>query len=133
MRKLFIATLGLLLSLQYAQAQSFAGYHTSHYAGIYGVLTNPASAAGSRYKWDVNIIGVDVKAGNTYASIPKSTCSALPISGYATRIISSTPPLTGRQYGWAMGEVMMPSVLYSIDEKTGSSLYLARTRHRQRR
>ena len=117
MRKIFIATLGLLLFLQYAQAQSFAGYHTSHYAGIYGVLTNPASAAGSRYKWDVNIIGVDVKAGNTYASIPKSNLFSPPEKWVRDQDYFLDTASTGRQYGWAMGEVMMPSVLYSIDEK----------------
>lgn len=112
-----MATLGLLLFLQYAQAQSFAGYHNSHYAGIYGVLTNPASAAGSRYKWDVNIVGVDVRAGNTYARIPKSNIFNHPDKWVRDRDYFLDTSSSNRQYGWAIGEVMMPSVLYSIDEK----------------
>lgn len=117
MRKLFTATLGLLLFLQYAQAQSFAGYHNSNYAGIYGVLTNPASAAGSRYKWDVNIIGADVRAGNTYGSIPKSNIFNPPKKWVRDVDYFLDTASSNRQYGWGSGEVLMPSVLYSIDEK----------------
>jgi hypothetical protein len=117
MRKILVAALGLLLFMQYAQAQSFAGYYTSHYAGIYGVLTNPASAAGSRYKWDVNIIGVDVKAGNTYARIPKSRIFNQPDKWTRDVDYFLDTASSNRQYGWGMAEVLMPSVLYSIDEK----------------
>ncbi|KAA2243070.1 hypothetical protein F0L74_11170 [Chitinophaga agrisoli] len=117
MQRILIATLGLLLLWQYGQAQSFAGYHNSHYAGIYGVLTNPASAAGSRYKWDVNIIGVDAKAGNTYISFPKSSLFNMPDTFRRNRDYFLDTASTNRQYGWGMAEVMLPSVLYSIDEK----------------
>jgi len=116
MRKIVIATLGPLLLCQLAQAQSFAGFHTSNYAGIYGVLTNPASAAGTRYKWDVNIIGVDAKAGNTYASVKKSSLINQPNKFIRDRDYFLDTSASSRQYGWGMAEVMMPSVLYSIDE-----------------
>ncbi len=117
MQKIPIAALGLLLFTQYAQAQSFAGYHSSHYAGIYGVLANPASAAGSPYKWDVNIIGADVKAGNTYARIPRSHLFNQPDKWARDVDYFLDTTSSNRQYGWAMGDLLMPSVLYSIDEK----------------
>jgi len=117
MRTFFIAALGLLLLAQYANAQSFAGFHTSNYAGIYGVLNNPAAAAGSRYKWDVNIIGADVKGGNTYISFPKSVLFNQPDTFRRNRDYFLDTSASRRQYGWGMAEVLMPSVLYAIDER----------------
>jgi hypothetical protein len=117
MRKIVIAASGLLLLCQLAKAQSFAGFHTSNYAGIYGVSTNPAAAAGTRYKWDVNIIGADVKAGNTYASFTKSALLHQPESYVRGRDYFLDTSASRKQYGWGIGEIMMPSVLYSIDER----------------
>lgn len=100
-----------------AQAQTFTGYHTSQYAGIHAVPFNPALAAGTRYKWDVNIIGADVKAGNTYYSFMKS--SLFSTQEKMVRNVDYIPDTnaTRRQYGWGSGEIMLPSVLFSIDER----------------
>ncbi|WP_298713721.1 DUF5723 family protein [Chitinophaga sp.] len=100
-----------------AQAQVFPGYHTSQFAGVHAVPFNPALAAGSRYKWDVNIIGADVKAGNTYYSFVKS--SLLSGQEKMVRNVDYIPDTnaTRKQYGWGSADVMLPSVLYSIDEK----------------
>ncbi|RPE05876.1 hypothetical protein EGT74_26320 [Chitinophaga lutea] len=99
-----------------SHAQSFPGYHTSHYAGIHGVPFNPASAAGSRYRWDVNIVGADARAGNTYIKFEKSSLMA----GDSLRRWRDYFPdtnATRKQYGWGSADIMMPSGLYSIDEK----------------
>jgi hypothetical protein len=99
------------------KAQSFAGYHNSNYAGIYGVLSNPASAAGSRYKWDVNIVGVDVKGGNTYLSIPPSVLFNKQDTFRRNYNYFLDTAATRKQNGWGTAEVLMPSALYAIDEK----------------
>lgn len=99
-----------------SQAQSFPGYHTSQYAGIHAVPFNPASAAGSRYRWDVNIVGLDARAGNTYTKFEKSSL----LSGDSLRQWRDYFPdtnATRKQYGWGSADVMMPSGLYAIDEK----------------
>ncbi|WP_143310458.1 DUF5723 family protein [Chitinophaga vietnamensis] len=100
-----------------AMAQSFAGYHTSHYAGIYGVLSNPASAAGTRYRWDVNIIGADGKAGNTYVKYPKSLLFNIPDTFRKNQDFFLDTSAKRKQNGWEMAEILMPSVMYSIDER----------------
>lgn len=100
-----------------AHAQLFTGYHTSQFAGIHAVPFNPALAAGSRYKWDVNIVGADVKAGNTYFSFVKSALFSS--QEKLVRNVDYIPDTnaTRKQYGWGAADIMLPSVLYSIDEK----------------
>lgn len=105
-----------LLAAANLQAQSFPGYHTSQYAGIHAVPFNPASAAGSRYRWDVNIVGADAKAGNTYIRFNKSSL----LSGDSLKRFVDWFPDTlskNQQYAWGSVDIMMPSALYSIDEK----------------
>ncbi|MCW3466841.1 DUF5723 family protein [Chitinophaga nivalis] len=110
-----------LLLVNTATAQTFPGYHNSTYAGIHGVIANPASAAGSRYKWDVNIIGADVKAGNTYVRFPKSLLFNQPDNFRRNRDYFLDSTAQRRQSGWGAAEIVMPSVLYAIDEKQSIS------------
>ncbi len=107
--------------MQAAMAQTFPGYNNSNYAGIYGVFSNPASAAGYRYKWDVNIIGADVNAGNTYVSVPKSVLFNIPDSLRLNRDYFVDQGANRKQNGWEMAEIVLPSVLYAIDEKQSVS------------
>ncbi|MFD2887366.1 DUF5723 family protein [Chitinophaga cymbidii] len=99
-----------------AQSQIFPGYHTSQYAGIHAVPFNPASAAGSRYRWDVNIVGADVKAGNTYYTFDKS---ALLSKDSLRQFIDYFPDTSAsrKQYAWGSVDLMLPSALYAIDER----------------
>ncbi|PSL23441.1 DUF5723 family protein [Chitinophaga ginsengisoli] len=103
-----------------AQAQfTLGGYSNSHYAGIHGVPNNPASAAGTHYKWDVNIAGVNAAAGNTYIRMPRSILLHPPDSLRAlkkNRDYFLDTMGSGKQFAWGNVDVMMPSVLYSIDE-----------------
>ncbi|MGN7818701.1 DUF5723 family protein [Chitinophaga sp. 22536] len=123
MHRILFSTMLFLWPACAAMAQSFPGYNTSNYAGIYGVLSNPASAAGYRYKWDVNIIGADVKGGNTYVRVPKSVLLNPPPSNKWVRNQDYFLDTTAnrKQNGWGMAEIVMPSVLYAIDEKQSVS------------
>ncbi|MBO9730041.1 MAG: hypothetical protein J7623_15495 [Chitinophaga sp.] len=121
LNRILFSTSVLLLLTYAAMAQTFPGYNNSNHAGIYGVLSNPASAAGYRYKWDVNIVGVDVNAGNTYASIPKSVLFSMPDTLRRNRDYFLDEGANRKQNGWGMAEVMLPSVLYAIDEKQSVS------------
>lgn len=47
-------------------AQEFSGYQTSNYTGVNGVFFNPANIADSRYRWDVNLVGVNALFGNNH-------------------------------------------------------------------
>ncbi|WP_235938274.1 DUF5723 family protein [Chitinophaga solisilvae] len=119
-RILLVAFMAVLL-VHTAMAQSFPGISNSTYAGIYGVIANPASAAGYRYKWDVNIFGADVKAGNTYLSVPKSVLFSMPDSFKRNRDYFLDTTSRRNHNGWGSADIVMPSVLYAIDEKQAVS------------
>lgn len=54
----------VLLANYCVLAQSFPGYRSGNYTGVNGVFFNPANIADSRYKWDVNVFGIDGLVGN---------------------------------------------------------------------
>ncbi len=57
--------LGMLMNAR-AQ-QDLAGYRTGNYTGVNGVFSNPANIANSRYRWDVNLLGINASVGNNQA------------------------------------------------------------------
>jgi hypothetical protein len=62
-------------------AQYNMGLSNSNYSGIQGALLNPSSIAGSRLKWDVNVLTVDVNFDNNFVYVPKG---AVPAFGFHT-------------------------------------------------
>ena len=64
---LLIVFIGLLNPLS---AQDWLGLHSSNYAGVQGISFQPASIADSRYKFQMNLIGISAGLGNNYLSIP---------------------------------------------------------------
>jgi hypothetical protein len=118
LRLLFIA-ISLFGSYEARAQFTLGGYSNSQYAGIHGVPNNPAMAAGTHYKWDVNIAGVNAAAGNTYIRFPRSILLHPPDSLRdlkRNRDYFLDTASTGRQFAWGNIDVMMPSVLYSLDE-----------------
>ena len=58
-----------LLSAISATAQhQFLGYRSGNYTGVNGVFFNPANIVDSRYRWDVNLIGINAGIGNNNAT-----------------------------------------------------------------
>ena len=47
-----------------ANAQSYLGYYQDNYAGVQGVLFNPASIVDSRFKTDINLFSFGTAIGN---------------------------------------------------------------------
>ena len=66
--KLFSLVTCACLTAAIATAQDFGGFRTGKYTGVNGVFFNPANIAGSRYRWDVNLISLSTLAGNDQAS-----------------------------------------------------------------
>ena len=59
-----VFVIALLASLATAKAQSYLGYYHDNYAGVQGVLFNPASIVDSRFKTDVNVISFSSSVSN---------------------------------------------------------------------
>lgn len=59
-----ITLLLVLASAFTAKAQSYLGYYHDNYAGVQGVLFNPASIVDSRFKTDINLFSISGSVGN---------------------------------------------------------------------
>jgi len=59
-----ILPVALLFSGNITRAQSYTGYHSSAYSGVYGIVTNPADILNHRTRADINLAGVSVGVGN---------------------------------------------------------------------
>lgn len=67
-KKTFLATVAALTLLAgTVQAQNYEGYRTSNYAGVNAVYSNPAFIADSRYKVDINLVGINASVANSQA------------------------------------------------------------------
>jgi len=65
-------TLLFLFTLTYsicAKAQSYLGFLTDNYSGVNSVIVNPANIVDSRFKTDINLLGVSGFVGNDYYGI----------------------------------------------------------------
>jgi hypothetical protein len=118
---LCIIAMSLLHSNNVQAQMPLGGYAQSNYAGVHGVPSNPASAAATHYKWDVNIGAINAYGGNTYARVPRSVILHPPDSLGALRrnynyFLDTAAAPTRKQQLWGNVDLMMPSVLYSIDE-----------------
>ncbi len=60
-----IIIFSLLLS-HLSNAQGFSGINTGNYAGISGVMLQPASIVDSRFKFDINLFSTDIRYSNNY-------------------------------------------------------------------
>ena len=58
-------------------SQSFNGYRSGNYTGVNGVFFNPANIADSRFRWDVNLFGVNAGVANNTATFNFKTISKL--------------------------------------------------------
>ena len=65
MKKAIVIFLLFLPTLS-AKAQSYVGYLTDNYSGVHGLIANPANIVDSRFKTDVNLVGVSTFFSNDY-------------------------------------------------------------------
>ncbi|MDB5278447.1 MAG: peptidoglycan-associated lipoprotein [Ferruginibacter sp.] len=71
-KKLLSLTTLLIGSFSSLWAQSFSGINTGNYAGVTGVMLQPASIVDSRYKFDINLISSGVNYSNNYFLVDRS-------------------------------------------------------------
>jgi len=64
--KKIILSAALIVGAMSVKAQSYIGYLTDNYSGVNSVIANPANIADSRFKTDINLIGVSAFFSNDY-------------------------------------------------------------------
>ena len=70
-RLLLILSIFVTIIFSNAAAQDFLGINTSNYAGISGVMLQPASIVDSRYKFDINLFSTGVNYSNNYLLVDR--------------------------------------------------------------
>lgn len=62
-------------------SQDFVGFNQSNYAGVTGVIQQPASIVDGRMKFDMNLVGFNVAAYNNYIGINRSAFKREKVDG----------------------------------------------------
>jgi outer membrane protein OmpA-like peptidoglycan-associated protein len=109
LRYLYCFVLLLFVFKHSSLAQTNTGMATGNYAGISGLWMNPASIVDSRYKFDINIIGLNSYYNNNYLLIRNGTI--------ARRLLYSAP------YNSSFADVKMDL----LEEGTVNGRVFART------
>lgn len=70
--KILTVIIAAMIAGTAAQAQNNIGMATGNYAGISSVWLNPANIVDSRYKFDINIIGLNSYYNNNHLLVKNS-------------------------------------------------------------
>lgn len=115
----------LLSGAAAAGAQDMQGFRTDNYNGVSGAFFNPANLGDSRHKVDINLIGLQLLAGNNNLDFNLGKLSDLTgsDSGFVNKLMGNG------QSGTVMAGLAlhMPSISCRINDKTTVAL-LTRTR-----
>ncbi len=118
MNKKILLLMFLVLAAK-ANAQSYMGYIPDNYAGIQGVLFNPASIADSRFKTDINLFSTSSSLNNDYygTSLFDLTDSSFDFERDGVQSPS-------RNNGGIMySDIMGPSFMFNIAPKHSVAIY----------
>ncbi len=106
----------LFLTVVTATAQDWMGYHSSNYGGINNVGIQPASIADSRFKFNMNIIAVDVRASNNYLILKNDGFGKL-LSDSIRRGNFVESDKTGEKGAFGNLHVQLPSFMLTLSPK----------------
>lgn len=125
MKSKALLTLLFLLTITFSNAQDFAGFGNSNYAGVTGLYLQPASIVDSRFKTDISLVGVNVNAYNNYLGLKPNALITDDFGHYFAFDDTSFQDkyLHERVNGikksvYANAQVMLPAFLINIDKKS---------------
>ncbi|MBP2832761.1 OmpA family protein [Aquimarina sp. U1-2] len=118
MRKLVLFSL-LMLCITSMNSQSYMGFLTDNYSGVHGVISNPATITDSRFKTDVNLVGVSAFVGNDYYGVNFSDIfdDSYEIEDEARAFPEDKNNLVGNV------DVLGPAFMFNINEKSSIAVY----------
>lgn len=99
-------------------SQSFIGYGYDNYSGVNGVLLNPASIAGSKYKVNVNIISASVFGGNNAYEMDRSKLLSLKFSNLSEGdgYYKINKP-NDYKFVYSNVDILGPSAMFNLDRR----------------
>ena len=99
-----------------ASAQSYTGYQSSPYSGIYAIVTNPADILNHRVRADINLAGFSVAAGNNIVKFKYSQ------RNNDDGGISYKNPITRPGKAFVNADVFGPGVLIRLSDKNAIAI-----------
>ncbi|MBW4359922.1 DUF5723 family protein [Flavobacterium taihuense] len=109
----------VLFSVMTANAQSYMGYIPDNYAGVQGVLFNPASIVDSRFKTDINMFSTSSSLNNDFYGLSLFDLSK---SSYDANKDGVRTPLKNNG-GIVYSDVMGPSFMFNIAPKHAVAIF----------
>ncbi|MGQ7946850.1 DUF5723 family protein [Flavobacterium sp. WC2509] len=109
----------VLFSIVKINAQSYMGYIPDNYAGVQGVLFNPASIVDSRFKADINLFSTSSSLNNDYYGV---NLFKLPSSSFDSDKDAVRTP-TQNNGGIMYSDIMGPSFMFNIAPKHAIAIY----------
>jgi len=107
MRRLYILLLFLLLGFHISKAQDWLGNITDRHSGLLGMHVQPAWLVSSPYKYDINILGINIVAINMDVIESINNLSGGKPSGF----------LKNEKEFLIRGAIQLPSFMWKIDDR----------------
>ena len=119
MKKRIFLSLFAFASLCSANAQSYLGYVHDNYAGVQGVLYNPASIVDSRFKTDINLFSISSAIGNDLYGVKLFDAFK---SGYDFDL-EAKKNFGNANNAYFNTDIMGPSVMFNIAPKHSLAVF----------
>ncbi|MDP5061493.1 MAG: DUF5723 family protein, partial [Maribacter sp.] len=118
MKKVVLVAIMLVASLS-AKAQSYIGYLTDNYSGVNGVIFNPANIADSRFKTDINLVGVSGFLANDYVGVGYSdlVSSDFDFDRDANLMLTSNNNFSGNV------DILGPSFMFNVGRTSSIAVF----------
>lgn len=114
-----VLVFAFLASLATAKAQSYLGFYHDNYAGVQGVLFNPASIVDSRFRTDINLFSMSSSVGNDLYGVKIFDVFK---SGYDFDL-EAKKNFSNANNAVMNTDVMGPSVMFNIAPKHTLAVY----------
>lgn len=124
-----LAIIGLLLLPLAALAQQYLGFANSNYAGVHGMLLQPASIVDMRYKVDINLISLDATVRNNYTAfrmdrIKSGIDSDRDFQDYYMSIPGANPRTDDKRYYiYSNLDILGPAFAFRINKKNSLGFF----------
>ena len=104
-------------------SQSIIGYPYDNYSGVHGMLQNPASVAGSKYKVNINFFSFGTSAGNNAYELKNDKVKNFDFSDLTENKDYFKSGNSDKKNLWFNTEILGPSFMFTSGKKSGVGLY----------
>jgi outer membrane protein OmpA-like peptidoglycan-associated protein len=104
-------------------AQQFTGFTSDNYSGIPGVIQNPSTIAGSKYKLSFNIVSLSTLAGNNAYEMKSDRFRKFDFSDMKEGEDYFKSSNTNKKNLWMNADIIGPSLMFTAGRKSGFGLY----------